>query len=199
MGEADIRRGTATRGILLLPRGRDGSLGATGRIAGIASAIGSSQQWLIPLSSFSSGPMVTIWKNESFNFESNTHFDLNELSDKCAYECRLPRNSGTGGLLDPPMSNDIKVAGLLSNALLPSRRDRGWPNTARLPWWVSEEIVNFGRAETMAINASLESDFLVVRPTPFPERANESRHLFYKFLDGVLRMIQMPRIRDAQA
>jgi hypothetical protein len=30
--------------------------------------------------------MVTASENKSFNFESNTHFDRNELSDKCAYE-----------------------------------------------------------------------------------------------------------------
>ena len=98
------------------------------------------------------------------------------------------------------MLNEIKISGLLSNALLPSRRDRDWPNTARLPWWVSEEIATFGRAEAMAINANLESDFLVVRPTAFPDRTDEGKRLFYKFLDVVLRMVQMPhRIKDAQA
>src|SRR3954467_9259003 len=98
------------------------------------------------------------------------------------------------------MLNEIKIAGLLSNALLPSRRGRGRPNAARLPWWVSEDIASFGRAQAMAINASVESDFLVVRSMTFPGRADEGKHLFYKFLDVVMRMVQMPhRIKDAQA
>jgi hypothetical protein len=107
---------------------------------------------------------------------------------------------GTRGTIgSSKMSNEIKIAGLLSNALLPSRRDRGRPNAARLPWWVSEEIATFGRAEAMAINANLESDFLVVPLTPFPDRAEESKHLFDKLLDGVMRMIQIPRIKGARA
>jgi hypothetical protein len=97
------------------------------------------------------------------------------------------------------MSNQMKIAGLFSNALPPSRRDRGSPNTAKLPWWVTEEIANFGRAETMAINATVDSDFLVVRLTPFSERTDDGKPLFYKFLDVALRMFQMPRIKNAQA
>jgi hypothetical protein len=99
------------------------------------------------------------------------------------------------------MLNDSKIAGLLSDALFPVlRSDRGWPNTARLPWWVTEEMVNFGRAEAMTINSSLEADFLVVHPTQPPALAGDSKHFFYGFLDVMLRTIQLPhRIKDARA
>ena len=98
------------------------------------------------------------------------------------------------------MLNEIKIAGLLSKALLPSRRDRDRLNTVRLPWWVSEDIASFSHTPAMAVNASVESDFLVVRSMAFPGQADEGKHLFYKFLDVVMRMVQMPqRIKDAQA
>jgi hypothetical protein len=99
------------------------------------------------------------------------------------------------------MLNEVKIAGLLTNALLPSsQRDRGRPNTANLPWWVTEEMTSFRRADTMAVNANLEADFLVVPLTPFPDRVDESKHFFDKLLDAASRMIQMPlRIKDARA
>jgi hypothetical protein len=37
---------------------------------------------LVCLTRFIGWSMVTISKNQPFNFESNTRFDLNELSDK---------------------------------------------------------------------------------------------------------------------
>jgi len=91
------------------------------------------------------------------------------------------------------MFNNIKTSGLLGAIQSRSSQDDcAGLRSARLPWWVTKEIVHFHQTELgrtnfaqNTIDASADVDFLVVPPTKIDCPAAMRRSLFDEFSEWV--------------